>query len=146
MNETTELRRNFMQAILDHARRRIAAARFTLAALGVAALAVASQGAAAQPAGKHGKPSADCGKGQAMTIVGDTPGAISFDVYRQLHPVTAQHLALFADSGQVRMLHDGLRVCTVHDDGVDDPSAVLVRPPSDRMSYWVGAGDLAKAR
>jgi hypothetical protein len=136
-----------MNAIFDHAERRFAAAaRTTLAALGVAALAAASHGAAAQTAGKHGKPSSECGAGQAMTIVGDTPGAISFDVYRQLHPVTAQHLALFADSGQIKMLNDGLRVCTVHDDGVDDPSAVLVRPPSDKMSYWVGAGDVAKAR
>jgi hypothetical protein len=135
-----------MQAMLDHAHKRIAAVRFTLTALGVAALAIASHGAAAQPGAKHGTASSECGKGQAMTIVGDTPGAISFDVYRQLHPVTAQHLALFADSGQVKLLRDGLRVCTVRDDGVDDPSAVLVRPPSDRMSYWVSAGDLAKAR
>ena len=97
-------------------------------------------------AGKGAPSRPDCGNERAMKIVGDTPGAISFDVYRQLHPVTAQHLALFVDSGQVKLLRDGLPVCTVRDDGVDDPSAVLVRAPSDKMSFWVNASNLAGAR
>ena len=126
-----------MQSIFDHGRRAVVAAGLVLAALAGANAHAAGKGAPSRP---------DCGNERAMKIVGDTPGAISFDVYRQLHPVTAQHLALFVDSGQVKLLRDGLPVCTVRDDGVDDPSAVLVRAPSDKMSFWVNASNLAGAR
>ena len=126
-----------MQSIFDHGRRAVAAAGLVLAALAGANAHAAGKGAPSRP---------DCGNERAMKIVGDTPGAISFDVYRQLHPVTAQHLALFVDSGQVKLLRDGLPVCTVRDDGVDDPSPVLVRAPSDKMSFWVNASNLAGAR
>jgi hypothetical protein len=85
---------------------------------------------------------APCAGHSARLIRGDTPGAISFDVYHQLHPVTAGKLALFLRSGGVRRLPDGLTVCEVKDDGVQDPSAVLVRVPAYHMSYWVNADHL----
>src|SRR5258708_6847463 len=62
--------------------------------------------------------------GRTATLRGDSPGAISYDVYRQLRPVNAERLALFVGSGEVKMLSDGLQICMVHDDGVSDPNAV----------------------
>jgi len=35
----------------------------------------------------------------------------------------------------VKRLPDGLNVCEIADDGVDDPSAVLVRAPQGKMAW-----------
>jgi hypothetical protein len=83
-----------------------------------------------------------CSIGQTATLRGDSPGAISYDVYRQLRPVNAERLALFVGSGEVKMLSDGLQICMVHDDGVSDPNAVMVRTARDTMSYWVNIENL----
>jgi hypothetical protein len=36
-------------------------------------------------------------------------------------------------------------VCEIADDGVADPSAVLVRGPTGQMAYWVGAANIETA-
>jgi hypothetical protein len=80
-----------------------------------------------------------CRSGDALQIRGDAPAAISYDVYSQLHPLSAKRLALFEEAGTVKRLPDGLDVCEIADDGVADPSAVLVRGPGDRIAWWVSA-------
>ncbi|WP_133647155.1 hypothetical protein [Paraburkholderia flava] len=88
-------------------------------------------------------PPAHCRVGADMLrIRGDVPAAISFDVYQQLQPVNASRLALFQDAGEVKRLHDGLTVCEIADDGVDDPSAVLVHVPRGKMAWWVSAASV----
>jgi len=87
----------------------------------------------------------NCKDGSALQIRGDAPAAISYDVFSQLHPLSAKRLALFEGAGTVQRLPDGLSVCEVADDGVDDPSAVLVRAPRDRMSWWVSADHVVAA-
>ena len=52
-------------------------------------------------------PTTSCKAEHSMQIRGDVPGAISFDVYSQLQPLSAQRLALFESTGQVRRLADG---------------------------------------
>jgi hypothetical protein len=86
-----------------------------------------------------------CGKDDAFQIRGDTPGAISYDVYSQLRPLTARRLALFQDAGTVKRLPDGLDVCEIADDGVADPTAVLVHVPRGKMAWWVSATNVADA-
>jgi hypothetical protein len=86
-----------------------------------------------------------CRHGNALQIRGDAPAAISYDVFSQLHPLSAKRLALFQDAGTVQRLPDGLNVCEIADDGVDDPSAVLVRAARDRMSWWVSADSVTAA-
>ncbi|ACC74145.1 hypothetical protein PPMP20_33650 [Paraburkholderia phymatum] len=86
-----------------------------------------------------------CGKAEALQIRGDTPGAISYDVYRQLRPLDAHRLALFQDAGTVKRLPDGLDVCEIADDGVRDPSAVLVHVPQGNMAWWVSAANVENA-
>ncbi|CAG9201838.1 conserved exported hypothetical protein [Paraburkholderia sabiae] len=86
-----------------------------------------------------------CGKDDALQIRGDTPGAISYDVYRQLRPLDVHRLALFQDAGTVKRLPDGLDVCEIADDGVSDPSAVLVRVPQGKMAWWVSAANVENA-
>lgn len=85
--------------------------------------------------------SARCGQSDTLHIRGDVPAAISFDVYRQLRPLNAQRIALFQAAGQVKRLPDGLTVCEITDDGVDDPSAVLVQLPQGKNSWWVSAAN-----
>ncbi|GAB7521921.1 hypothetical protein [Paraburkholderia sp. 2C] len=80
-----------------------------------------------------------CRTGNALHIRGDAPAAISYDVYSQLYPLSAKRLALFEEAGTVKRLPEGLDVCEIADDGVADPSAVLVRGPRDRMAWWVSA-------
>lgn len=80
---------------------------------------------------------ADCGADRAVAIVGDVPGAISYDIFVAAHPVAAERLARLVAAQQVKMLHDGTVVCEVADDGVTDPAAVLVRLPHGTMNYWV---------
>ncbi|MGF6771466.1 hypothetical protein P3T18_003953 [Paraburkholderia sp. GAS199] len=86
-----------------------------------------------------------CGTADALQIRGDVPAAISFDVYRQLRPLNAQRVALFQAAGQVKRLPDGLAVCEIADDGVDDPSAVLVRLPKGDNAWWVSAANVQAA-
>jgi hypothetical protein len=80
-----------------------------------------------------------CRSGDAMQIRGDAPAAISYDVYSQLHPLSAKRRALFQEAGTVKRLPDGLDVREIADDGVADPSAVLVCGPRDKMAWWVSA-------
>jgi hypothetical protein len=84
-----------------------------------------------------------CRSGNPLRIRGDAPAAISYDVYSQLHPLSAKRLALFQEAGTVKRLPDGLDVCEIADDGVADPSAVLVRGPRDQMAWWVSADHVA---
>ena len=73
------------------------------------------------------------------------PAAISFDVYRQLRPLTAQRVALFQAAGEVKHLPDGLRYAEIADDGVDDPSAVLVQLPQGKNAWWVSSANVQAA-
>ena len=84
-----------------------------------------------------------CRTGNPLHIRGDAPAAISYDVYSQLYPLSAKRLALFEEAGTVRRLPGGLDVCEIADDGVADPSAVLVRGPHDKMAWWVSADHVA---
>ncbi|NPT37566.1 hypothetical protein [Paraburkholderia xenovorans] len=86
-----------------------------------------------------------CGKADTLHIRGDVPAAISFDVYRQLRPLSAQRIALFQSAGEVKRLPDGLAVCEVADDGVDDPSAVLVQLPQGKNAWWVSSANVQAA-
>jgi len=86
-----------------------------------------------------------CGQADTLKIRGDVPAAISFDVYRQLRPLSAQRVALFQSAGEVKRLPDGLAVCEVADDGVDDPSAVLVQLPQGRNAWWVSSANVQAA-
>ncbi|MBP0594435.1 hypothetical protein J8I87_33180 [Paraburkholderia sp. LEh10] len=85
-----------------------------------------------------------CGKDGALRIRGDVPGAISYDVYSQLQPLSAHRLALFQDAGTVKRLGDGLDVCEIADDGVSDPGAVLVHVPQGKMAWWVSAASVER--
>lgn len=85
---------------------------------------------------------AACAAGQALRIRGDAPAAISFDTYSQLQPLSAPRLALLEAAGEVRRLPEGLAVCEIADDGVADPSAVLVHRPGGDMSWWVSAANV----
>lgn len=80
-----------------------------------------------------------CTRGTPVHVIGDVPGAISYDIYRQLHPVTVEKLARMTGSQQVRLLPDNVLACELSDDGVDDPSAVLLGIPGGSMNYWVPA-------
>jgi hypothetical protein len=88
---------------------------------------------------------APCGSADALQIRGDVPAAISFDVYQQLRsvpPSKAQRIALLQSAGEVKRLPDGLAVCEIADDGVNDPSAVLVRLPQGKNAWWVSAANV----
>ena len=110
----------------------------------IAAVVAALAGLAANHAALAATAS-PCGKDDALQIRGDTPGAISYDIYSQLRPLTAHRLALFQDAGTVRRLPDGLDVCEIADDGVADPSAVLVHEPHGKMAWWVSAANVEGA-
>ncbi|HEY4298272.1 MAG TPA: hypothetical protein VGM85_17500 [Paraburkholderia sp.] len=86
-----------------------------------------------------------CDKAHSLQIRGDVPAAISFDVYRQLRPLSAQRIALFQSAGEVKHLPDGLRVCQIADDGVEDPSAVLVQLPQGKNAWWVNSANVQAA-
>ena len=81
-----------------------------------------------------------CGKADALQIRGDVPAAISFDVYRQLRPLSAQRIALFQAAGEVKHLPDGLPVCEIA-----DASAVLVQLPQGKNAWWVSAANVEAA-
>jgi len=82
---------------------------------------------------------ASCTRGTPVHVRGDVPGAISYDIYRQLHPVTVEKLAKMTASQQVTLLSANVLACELSDDGVDDPSAVLLGIPGGSMNYWVPA-------
>lgn len=85
-----------------------------------------------------------CQPGQkTVAVAGDVPGAISYDVFVAARPLVPKRLARFVAAEQVVMLRSGTIVCEVNDDGVTDPTAVLVRIPRGSMSYWVKRWDLA---
>ncbi|MGF6572959.1 hypothetical protein ABH945_005080 [Paraburkholderia sp. GAS333] len=91
---------------------------------------------------------ARCGSADALQIRGDVPAAISFDVYQQLRatqPSNAQRIALFQSAGEVKRLPDGLSVCAIADNGVADPSAVLVQLPQGKNAWWVSAANVEAA-
>ncbi|CAB3788044.1 hypothetical protein [Paraburkholderia fynbosensis] len=111
--------------------------RLAAAALAFGCLAGSSAALAADPI--------RCGNADALQIRGDVPAAISFDVYRQLRPLSAQRIALFQAAGEVKHLPDGLPVCQIADDGVDDPSAVLVQLPQGKNAWWVSAANVEAA-
>ncbi|WP_322060484.1 hypothetical protein [Paraburkholderia sp. J63] len=81
-----------------------------------------------------------CSQGAPVSIEGDVPGAISYDIYSHLYPLTPVKLARFASAQQVKMIPDGTTTCTITDDGVDDPDAVLINGPRGQMNYWVSGG------
>ncbi|MBN3754397.1 hypothetical protein G3N95_15710 [Paraburkholderia sp. Tr-20389] len=107
------------------------------------AIALAALGCVA--ASQSALAASPCGTSEALQIRGDTPGAISYDVYSQLRPLDAHRLALFQDAGTVKRLPDGLSVCEISDDGVADPSAVLVHVPQGKMAWWVSAANVESA-
>jgi hypothetical protein len=105
-------------------------------ALTIGCLCGSAAAQASTPAPAH------CTGADSLVIRGDVPAAISFDVYRQLRPLTAQRVALFQAAGTVKHLPDGLPVCQIADDGVDDPSAVLIRLPQGKNAWWVNAANV----
>lgn len=109
------------------------------------AAVVATLGCLAASHAAFAASSSPCGKGGALQIRGDTPGAISYDVYSQLRPLTARRLALFQEAGTVKRLPDGFDVCEIADDGVADPTAVLVHAPRGKMAWWVSAANVEDA-
>ena len=87
---------------------------------------------------------ARCQPGQTpVVIAGDVPGAISYDLFVTARPLVPNRLARLVAAQQVVMLHSGTVVCEVNDDGVADPTAVLVHLPRGSMSYWVKRWDIA---
>lgn len=110
--------------------RRVRSAQWLIALAAVFPLQ-AAHGASCQPGQKR------------VAIAGDVPGAISYDIFVAAHPLVPGRLARFVAAQQVVMLHSGTVVCQVNDDGVTDPTAVLVRIPHGSMSYWVKRGNLA---
>ena len=78
-----------------------------------------------------------CNEGTPVKIEGDAPGAISYDIYSQLYPLTPAKLARFSVAQQVQMIPDGTKTCTISDDGVADPGPVLVNGPRGQMNYWI---------
>ena len=86
---------------------------------------------------------ASCDRPYSVRIAGDVPAAISYDVFSATHPVRASRIADLVRAGQVKMLRDGTRACVVADDGVADPSAVLLRVPTEQVNYWVKRWDVS---
>ncbi len=86
----------------------------------------------------HGAYAANCPKGtQVVHVIGDVPGAISYDIFSHLHPMIVGNLARLNHAQQVKLLPDNTLACEVLDDGVDDPRAVLLSIPNGPMNYWV---------
>jgi hypothetical protein len=78
-----------------------------------------------------------CPHGVQVRVIGDVPAAISYDTFTHLYPLKADVLARMAAAQQVAMIHDGTVVCTIDNDGVPNPDAVLVAGPQGRMNYWL---------
>jgi hypothetical protein len=121
--------------------------RITMNASRLMAVALTFGGLLAGTAAFAAEP-ARCGSADQLQIRGDVPAAVSFDVFQQLRsmqPSNAQRIALFQSAGEVKRLPDGLTVCEVADDGVDDPSAVLVQLPQGKNTWWVSAANVQEA-
>jgi hypothetical protein len=73
-----------------------------------------------------------CPHGSPVRVTGDVPAAISYDMFTRLYPIKADVLARMAAAQQVTMIHDGTVLCTIDDDGVPSPDAVLVAGPQGR--------------
>jgi hypothetical protein len=86
-----------------------------------------------------------CPQGSAVRVAGDVPGAISYDIYRHMQPLTPTTLARLTKAQQVWMIPDGTLSCTIDDDGVAAPSAVLIQGPGGQMNYWVRRRNLRPA-
>ncbi|GJH17497.1 hypothetical protein CBA19CS22_13165 [Caballeronia novacaledonica] len=80
---------------------------------------------------------APCSEAHRVRVVGDAPAAISYDIFMASRPVDAQQLASFIAAQQVRMLADGTIGCVLADDGVTDPTALLIQVPNEPVNYWV---------
>lgn len=93
----------------------------------------------------HAAYAAGCPEGTEVRVKGDIPGAISYDIFSALHPVTAVKLARFSAAQQVKLLPDNTPACVVADDGVKDPSAVLLKIPGGPMNYWVTDAQIRRA-
>ncbi len=91
----------------------------------------------------HAQP---CPHGAPVRVVGDVPAAISYDVFSHLYPLNADVLARMTAAQQVTMIPDGTVVCTITDDGVPNPGAVLVAGPGGRMNYWVSNASVKPLR
>ncbi|CAL8480597.1 conserved exported protein of unknown function (plasmid) [Caballeronia sp. S22] len=85
-------------------------------------------------ASTHAEP---CSEAHRVRIVGDAPAAISYDIFKESRPVDAGNLASFIAAQQVKMLRNGTAACIVSDDGVTDPTALLIRVPNEPVNYWV---------
>lgn len=78
-----------------------------------------------------------CAGMDKVQLIHTTPSAISYDAYSVLHPVKATRLARMMNAQQVKLLPSKQVGCVIEDDGVADPSAVLLRIPNAAMNYWV---------
>lgn len=89
---------------------------------------------------------APCAHGVPVQVVGDAPGAISYDVFSHLYPLKADSLARMTAAQQVTMIPDGTVTCTISDDGVPSPDAVLIAGPNGHMNYWLSSASVKPVR
>ncbi|QGZ65641.1 hypothetical protein [Paraburkholderia acidisoli] len=87
-----------------------------------------------------------CPHGAPVRVTGDVPAAISYDVFSHLYPLKADVLARMTAAQQVTMIPNGTVVCTITDDGVPNPGAVLVAGPQGRMNYWLSSASVQPVR
>jgi len=91
---------------------------------------------AACTAGAHAQ---SCAHGVPVRVIGDVPGAISYDVFKHLYPLNADVLARMTAAQQIALIPDGTITCTITDDGVPNPGAVLIAGPHGQMNYWLSS-------
>lgn len=89
---------------------------------------------------------APCSHGVPVQVVGDAPGAISYDVFSHLYPLNVETLARMTAAKQVVMIPDGTVTCTITDDGVPNPDAVLIAGPHAQMNYWLSSAAVRPLR
>lgn len=87
-----------------------------------------------------------CPHGSPVRVTGDIPAAISYDMFARLYPLKTDVLARMTAAQQVTMIQDGTVLCTIDDDGVPDPDAVLVAGPQGRMNYWLSRASVQPLR
>ncbi len=92
----------------------------------------------------HSVYAAQCAPNEKVHIKGDVPGAISYDIFSHLYPLNVQRLARLTEAGQVKLLPNNTLVCVLPDDGVLDPSALLVGLPDGQMNYWVAGSNVSR--
>ncbi|MBN3857926.1 MULTISPECIES: hypothetical protein [unclassified Paraburkholderia] len=83
-----------------------------------------------------------CPHGAPVRVIGDVPGAISYDVFSHLYPLNADVLARMSAAQQITMIPDGTIACTITDDGVPNPGAVLIAGPHGNMNYWLSSASV----